>query len=261
MLQAPAASREKYPAWVSSHTERRKPRRIAAKTQMDDDGCREYSIIACVHGCGAEIPVLSSSFSAHKNQAIDDHLAQCTAIRDDERPLKKHRGGVSMRALLDPTNEQVLQPVHAKCRQEIDDLKTRMTALEEKTMLYDRCVTAVLPSIVLPLASSTGELQLRDAISKDFTLLDQRSAGARCGDDRDSLLQELARERQKSEDLLANLKTNTHLLTHFMKDVKSLIASRLTDETAGSFLKSFCIAIASGSSIQKLTRRHNMCRS
>jgi len=168
MLLVPPATREKYPLWVVTHTERRRPRRVGPKTNVDDDGNREYSIIACLHACGCEIPVLTASIAAHKNQAVEDHLAQCVALSADERPTKKRRGGFSVRALLHPDNATLLEPLHARCRQEMDDLKERTSALERKSLVYDACVSAVLPSIILPLVQHTGEVQLRDAIAKDI---------------------------------------------------------------------------------------------
>ena len=73
-----ARTRERYPEWVPVRTERRKPRRVGAGTRVDADGLREYAILQCVHGCGAELAMLSDG--KQKIQVIEDHLAECARI-------------------------------------------------------------------------------------------------------------------------------------------------------------------------------------
>ena len=72
-----ARTRERYPEWVAVRTERRKPRRVGAGTKVDADGLREYAIMPCVHGCGAELAMLSDG--KQKIQVIEDHLAERTS--------------------------------------------------------------------------------------------------------------------------------------------------------------------------------------
>lgn len=82
-----------YQEWVPSHVERRKPRRVGAKTKVDADGMREYSIFKCIHGCGEEVPVPTAIMSQKKTQAIHDHLCRCPALSASARPEKKCRVG------------------------------------------------------------------------------------------------------------------------------------------------------------------------
>ena len=95
-----ARTRERYPEWVAVRTERRKPRRVGAGTKVDADGLREYAILPCVHGCGAELAMLSDG--KQKIQVIEDHLAECARLDAADRPAKKARGGVSVKTLADP---------------------------------------------------------------------------------------------------------------------------------------------------------------
>ena len=73
LRRPPTAARERYPEWTPVRTERRKPRRVGAGTRVDADGMREYAILQCVHGCGAELAMLSDG--KQKIQVIEDHLA------------------------------------------------------------------------------------------------------------------------------------------------------------------------------------------
>ena len=56
---------------------------------MDADGLREYAILPCVHGCGAELAMLSDG--KQKIQVIEDHLAECARLDAADRPAKKAR--------------------------------------------------------------------------------------------------------------------------------------------------------------------------
>ena len=77
--------------------------------------------------------------------------------------------------MLPPSKRERTSAVaHLECRAKfarleanIRELQERQAALEARTVLYDRCLQAVLPSIQLPLVSSAGELQLRAAIQSD----------------------------------------------------------------------------------------------
>ena len=111
-----ARTRERYPEWVAVRTERRKPRRVGAGTRVDADGMREYAIMPCVHGCGAELAMLSDG--KQKIQVIEDHLAECARLDAADRPAKKARGGVSVKTLADPAKAALVPMLHTKCQQD-----------------------------------------------------------------------------------------------------------------------------------------------
>ena len=117
LRRPPTAARERYPEWVPVRTERRKPRRGGAGTKVDADGMREYAILQCVHGCGAELAMLSDG--KQKIQVIEDHLAECARIDAADRPAKKARGGVSVKTLADPAKAALVPMLHAKCQQDL----------------------------------------------------------------------------------------------------------------------------------------------
>ena len=170
-------TREKYPEWVVSHTERRKPRRIGAGSKVDADGLREYAILPCVHGCGAELPMLVDG--KQKIQVIEDHLAECPNVDVACRPAKKARGGVSVKTLTDPAKAALVPTLHTKCaldlaavradlQKQIDELKGTQTAM------LQACATAwpllqqhqplamntIVPTLqmVLPRTLATGDV-------------------------------------------------------------------------------------------------------
>ena len=167
-LGVPPASREKYPGWTVAYTKRRKPLRRSAKAKVDDDGMREYSVFECVHGCGEKLYVLTASLANHKNGAIDDHLSFCPEISVDDRPAKKQRGGISVRALADPKNEALLAPLHVKCKEEIDQINARLHALEQDNQVFHMCVEKILPSMRLPLVPDLAIVQFKSAIDTDI---------------------------------------------------------------------------------------------
>ena len=107
-------------------TERRKPRRVGAGTKVDADGLREYAILPCVHGCGAELAMLSDG--KQKIQVIEDHLAECARLDAADRPAKKARGGVSVKTLADPAKAALVPMLHAKCQQDLAAVRAELTA-------------------------------------------------------------------------------------------------------------------------------------
>ena len=121
-----ARTRERYPEWVPVRTERRKPRRVGAGTRVDADGLREYAILPCVHGCGAELAMLSDG--KQKIQVIEDHLAECARLDAADRPAKKARGGVSVKTLADPAKAALVPMLHAKCQQDLAAVRAELTA-------------------------------------------------------------------------------------------------------------------------------------
>ena len=121
-----ARTRERYPEWVAVRTERRKPRRVGAGTKVDPDGMREYAILQCVHGCGAELAMLSDG--KQKIQVIEDHLAECARLDAADRPAKKARGGVSVKTLADPAKAALVPMLHTKCQQDLAAVRAELTA-------------------------------------------------------------------------------------------------------------------------------------
>ena len=121
-----ARTRERYPEWVAVRTERRKPRRVGAGTKVDADGLREYAIMPCVHGCGAELAMLSDG--KQKIQVIEDHLAECARLDAADRPAKKARGGVSVKTLADPAKAALVPMLHTKCQQDLAAVRAELTA-------------------------------------------------------------------------------------------------------------------------------------
>ena len=123
LRRPPAAARERYPEWVAVRTERRKPRRVGAGTKVDADGLREYAIMQCVHGCGAELAMLSDG--KQKIQVIEDHLAECARLDAADRPAKKARGGVSVKTLADPAKAALVPMLHTKCQQDLAAVRAK----------------------------------------------------------------------------------------------------------------------------------------
>ena len=109
-----------------------KPKRLCAKNLLGEDGMREYSVFKCHHGCGDSVYVLSDNIRMHKKQAITDHLAICTAISDEERPVKVKRGGVAISTLSGVANAQnvVLKDANDRLHEENDRLKSENAELE-----------------------------------------------------------------------------------------------------------------------------------
>ena len=102
-LRAPSSSRERYPDWVVTRTERLAPSRRCKPEALDEDGFREYSFLPCVNGCGVDVKICSDYLKQHKNQAVTDHLSVCMAVVEEDRPRKVPRGGVAVSALTDPS--------------------------------------------------------------------------------------------------------------------------------------------------------------
>ena len=166
-------SREKYPLWVVTRTERHPPCRTRPGAVLDEDGCCEYSFLPCIHECGKEVRVVTDQLRRSKSQAIDDHLSTCIKVPEADRPKKRQRGGMSITAIVDPQNAERMLPIHARCRQELKDveqrLEERISRLESKSTMYDQVLSVVLPSLELPLKQDVAQLQLTCAIQADIT--------------------------------------------------------------------------------------------
>jgi len=194
-----APAREKYPEWIPVRTERRKPRRVSAGTKVDADGLREYAIMQCAHGCGAELAMLSDG--KQKIQVIEDHLAECTRLDAADRPAKKARGGVSVKTLADPAKAALVPTLHAKCKQDIEAVRAELTEQIEELRGTQMAMLSAFATAwpllkqhePLTLASLVPTLQL--VLPRAVTPVNETGVGA--------LLQENARlkkEKRIAED-------------------------------------------------------------
>lgn len=90
---------EKYPGWVVTRTARNLPFKRCNSEKVGEDGCREYSFLPCIHGCGVEVRILTDNLEKHKNGRIEDHLQTCVKLDDSARPTKKPRNAVAISLL------------------------------------------------------------------------------------------------------------------------------------------------------------------
>ena len=226
-----ARTRERYPEWVAVRTERRKPRRVGAGTKVDADGLREYAILPCVHGCGAELAMLSDG--KQKIQVIEDHLAECARLDAADRPAKKARGGVSVKTLADPAKAALVPMLHAKCQQDLAAVRAELTAQIDELRGTQLAMLSAFATawpllkqhepLTLPSLVPTLQLVLPRAVAANATEADARvgallQENARLkrearivAEERDSAVDSLERITQKYNDLkrMRNIKRVT----------------------------------------------------
>ena len=226
-----ARTRERYPEWVPVRTERRKPRRVGAGTRVDADGLREYAIMPCVHGCGAELAMLSDG--KQKIQVIEDHLAECARLDAADRPAKKARGGVSVKTLADPAKAALVPMLHAKCQQDLAAVRAELTAQIDELRGTQLAMLSAFATawpllkqhepLTLPSLVPTLQLVLPRAVAANATEADARvgallQENARlkreariAAEERDSAVESLERITQKYNDLkrMRNIKRVT----------------------------------------------------
>ena len=231
LRRPPAAARERYPEWVAVRTERRKPRRVGAGTKVDADGLREYAILPCVHGCGAELAMLSDG--KQKIQVIEDHLAECARLDAADRPAKKARGGVSVKTLADPAKAALVPMLHAKCQQDLAAVRAELTAQIDELRGTQLAMLSAFANawpllkqhepLTLPSLVPTLQLVLPRAVAANATEADARvgallQENARLkrearivAEERDSAVDSLERVTQKYNDLkrMRNIKRVT----------------------------------------------------
>ena len=169
-LRGPTPSREKYPEWVVTKTERLPPSRKCKPELLGEDGMREYSFFECVNGCGVGVKVLSDSLKQHKNQAIDDHLSTCQAIEEADRPAKVARGAIPVSILNDPEKMALVPALHKQCNERYEAVMQKVQVIEEEHRVFKGILTRVLPSLAqwMPLDYSHGEARVIQAIKTDI---------------------------------------------------------------------------------------------
>ena len=167
-LRGPAPSREKYPEWTVTRTERLPPSRKCKPELLGEDGMREYSFFECVNGCGVGVKVLSDSLKQHKNQAIDDHLSTCQAIEEADRPAKVARGGIPVSILNDPEKMALVPALHKQCNERYEAVMEEVKGVKARLDTHEYVFRKVFPSMPLPIREGDcGVEQVRDAIKVD----------------------------------------------------------------------------------------------
>jgi hypothetical protein len=167
-LRAPSSSRERYPDWVVTRTERLAPSRRCKPEALDEDGFREYSFLPCVNGCGVDVKICSDYLKQHKNQAVTDHLSVCMAVVEEDRPRKVPRGGVAVSALTDPSKTALIPKLHAQCEERYNAVMEEVRGVKARLDTHEYVFRAVLPSMALPIRDGEqGVLQVRNAITID----------------------------------------------------------------------------------------------
>lgn len=131
-LRPSSGSRERYPEWTVSRTERLVPSRRCKQEALGEDGKRSYSFLSCVNGCGVDVKVCSDFLKQHKNQAIEDHLCICEAVDEADRPAKVPRGGVSASTLRDPAKAALVPALHQRCDERFDAVTKQMQAVKDE---------------------------------------------------------------------------------------------------------------------------------
>ena len=171
-LRAMSGTREKYPEWVVSRTERLVPSRRCKPEALGEDGKRSYSFMQCVNGCGVDVKICSDFLKQHKNQAIEDHLCVCEGLEESDRPTKVTRGGISASVLRDPAKAALVPALHQKCderyealAEELQSVKYEVRGVSGKYDMLCGFVTMVFPEAVMPLTSAA---QLEQAAQVRF---------------------------------------------------------------------------------------------
>ena len=118
---------DKYPEFVITRNEMRQCKR-SNDVHADKNGCREYSIMSCPHGCLLEVVVASNSITHSKANAVRDHLVVCPNFTG-ERPVKRGKPSEKSSVLVPFTCNH---PHHDKQSQEWDEMKKRLVGVESK---------------------------------------------------------------------------------------------------------------------------------
>lgn len=168
----------------------------------DEEGMREYAYLKCPHCATDNIGIALSSMNIQKFAVIRDHIRSCPSFVG-ERPSKRGKSTAidelleikaemeemkrqnverqtvendSLRAEVEQlklameVQEQAQKRAMETQKQAMEDQQQEIKALQSKTSLYDNVLTAVMPSLVLPLTAPEkhAELCLREAAMRDI---------------------------------------------------------------------------------------------